>query len=328
MGPLGASIGLALKKARLSNLEIVGTSGNRKALSAATKIGAVDSTTGNLRSAVESADLVILDSHLAETEDLLEAIGAIVPDGCVITDTTTTKVQVLEWADQHLPDHVSFVGGRPLPKELPTKVEDADPSIFEGTEYCIIPAKSAESGAIGTIVSLVERLRAKPLFLDAHEHDSYAAAMTYLPIVMSSAYVTATAGSEGWREMHRLAAAEFGDFSSLASNDPQDNRDASMANPEAMVHWLDQLIAVLYGYRNQIKDDGEGLIDSFIAAWEARARWESGVVGEEKESRVRMPSAGDTMATFMVGGRLADRYREYTQSDKKKKAGWKYLRKT
>ena len=328
MGPIGASIGLALKRARLPDLEIVGSSGNRKALSTAAKIGAVDSTSGNLRSAVEGADLVILDSHVTETKELLEAIGPILEDGCIVTDTAATKVQVLEWAEQHLPDRVSFVGGRPLPKELPAEVKDADPSIFEDTEYCIIPGRSADRGSVRTIVGLVEKLRAKPLFLDAHEHDSYAAAMTYLPIVMSSAFVTATAGSDGWKEMRRLAAAEFRDFSSLASNDPEDNRDSSMANPEALVHWLDQLITVLYGYRNQIKDKSDGLLDSFITAWEARAKWETGAEGDDDEGRSRIPTAGESMATFMVGGRLADRYREYTQRDKKKKSGWKYLRKT
>ena len=327
MGPIGASIGLALKRARLSDLEIVGTSGNRQALSAASKIGAVDSTSNHLRSAVEDADLVLLDSHVNETKDFLEAIGPVLKDGCIVTDTVATKVQVLEWAEKFLPDRVSFVGGRPLPKTLPAQVEDADPSIFEDTEYCIIPSTSADTASVRAVVGLVERLRAKPLFLGAHEHDSYAAAMTYLPIVMSSAFVTATAGSEGWKEMHRLAAAEFRDFSSLASNDPQDNQEASLANPEALVHWVDQLITVLYAYRNQIKDRSDKLLDSYIAAWEAHARWEAGAAGED-EDQVRVPTAGDSMAAFMVGGRLADRYREYTERGKKKKSGWKYLRKT
>ena len=329
MGPIGASIGLALKQAQLPDLEVVGTSGDGRALSAASKVGAVDSTTGNLRSGIANAGLVILDAHVAETRELLEAIGPVLDDGCIVTDTSPSKVPLMNWADENLPRGISFVGGRPLPKSVPGDVEEADPSIFEDTDYCIIPSRSADQAAVRTVVGLVERLKAKPLFLDPHEHDSYAAAMTYLPIVMSSAFVTATAGSESWREMHRLATSEFREFSSLASDDPQDNRDASMASPEALVHWLDQLITVLYGYRNQIKDNSDGLFDSFINAWEAHAKWESGAAGGDgEEGRARIPTAGESMATFMVGGRLADRYREYTDRDKKKKAGWRYPRKT
>lgn len=329
IGSIGASIGLALKRAKLTNLEVVGSSGNGKALSAVSKMGAVDTTTGNLRSAIANAGLVILDAPVGETQELLEAIGPVLEEGCVVTDTSPTKVPLMNWADENLPRGVSFVGGRPLPKSVPADIEEADPSIFEDTDYCIIPSKSADQAAVRTVVGLVEKLQAKPLFLDAHEHDSYAAAMTYLPIVMSSAFVTATAGSASWREMHRLATSEFRDFSSLASNDPQDNRDASLANPKTLVHWLDRLITVLYGFRNQINDNSEGLFDSFINAWEAHAKWESGAVGsDDEEGRARIPTAGESMATFMMGGRLAERYREYTARDNKKKAGWKYLRKT
>jgi prephenate dehydrogenase len=327
MGPIGASIGLALKRAHLPDLEVVGTSGNGRALSAASKIGAVDSTTGNLRSAITDAGLVILDTHVGETLEILEAIGPVLDDGCIVTDTCPTKVPLVSWAEKNLPRGISFVGGRPMPKSTPDSVEQADPSIFRDTEYCIIPSKSADQASVRTVVGMVERLEAKPLFLDPHEHDSYAAAMTYLPVVVSSAFMTATAGSESWREMHRLATSEFRHLSELASRDPQDSRDAAAANPDTLVHWLDQLITVLYDYRNRVKDGSDALLDSFINAWEAHARWEAGAVGED-EDRVRIPTAGDTMATFLVGGRLAERYREYTQRDKKKKASWKYLRKT
>ena len=327
MGPIGASIGLALKRAHLPDLEVVGTSGNGRALSAASKIGAVDSTTGNLRSAITDAGLVILDTHVGETLEILEAIGPVLDDGCIVTDTCPTKVPLVSWAEKNLPRGISFVGGRPMPKSTPDSVEQADPSIFRDTEYCIIPSRSADQASVRTVVGMVERLEAKPLFLDPHEHDSYAAAMTYLPVVVSSAFMTATAGSESWREMHRLATSEFRHLSELASRDPQDSRDAAAANPDTLVHWLDQLITVLYDYRNRVKDGSDALLDSFINAWEAHARWEAGAVGED-EDRVRIPTAGDTMATFLVGGRLAERYREYTQRDKKKKAGWKYLRKT
>ena len=327
MGPIGASIGLALKRAQLRDLEVVGTSGNGKALSAASKIGAVDSTTGNLRSAITNAGLVVLDTHVSETLEILEAIGPVLDDGCIVTDTSATKAPLVAWAEENLPRGVSFVGGRPMPKTVPDSVEQADPSIFKDTEYCVIPSKTADQASVRTVVGMVERLEAKPLFLDAHEHDSYAAAMTYLPVVVSSAFVTATAGSDSWREMHRLATSEFRHISQLASSDPQDSRDAAMANPETLVHWLDQLITVLYDYRNRVKDGRDELLDSFINAWEAHAKWETGAMDDD-EDRVRIPTAGDTMATFLVGGRLAERYREYTQRDKKKKASWKYLRKT
>lgn len=325
MSPIGASIGLGLKRARLRDTEVVGTSRDRDALSTASKIGAVDRTVANLSSAVQGAQLVVLDAPINEIKELLEVIGPILEDGCVLTDTGSAKIPVIEWADENLAAGTSFVGGHPLLKKQVQSLDDADSSLFESIHYCVIPAKSANQQSVKTVVGLVEALGAKPLFLDAHEHDSYAAAMNYLPTVLSSAFVTATAGSEAWREMHRLAASDFGDFSRLASNDPLDNEAASLANPDALVHWLDEMITELYAYRNRIKDRSDDLLDSFVQAWEARARWEANVVLDSEGPR--LPSAGDSMASAFFGERLTERYRKMRDGEPKS-SRLKYFRRS
>ena len=323
MSPLGASIGLALMRARLRNTEIIGTSVDRNSLTTAAKMGAMDKAISRVRNAVEGAQLIIMDTPLTETRDALEVVGGTAPDGCVVTDTGAAKVRVLEWAQQTLPPNVSFIGGHPLTKNPLASLDDASASALEGVDYCIIPSANAEGEALRTVVGLVERLGAKPLFLDAKEHDSYAAAMTYLPIVLSSAFVTATTQTDGWREMHRLAASEFAEASHYAGNDPLDNELASRASPEELVHWLDQMIVTLYSYRNQIKEDSEGLLDAFIKAWEARARWEADAVVPSEDPG--LPSAGESMASAFLGDRLARRMREMSGKDEPKKK-FQYLR--
>jgi prephenate dehydrogenase len=158
------------------------------------------------------------------------------------------------------------------------------------------------------VVGLVEALGAKPLFLDPSEHDSYAAAMHYLPIVMSSAFVTTTAGSDGWREMHKLAEAGFSDYSQLAANDPMESETVCLSNPDALVHWLDKLIIELYAYRNHIKSDGQELLERFVEAWELRWRWEAGAV-EGDDNAPRLPSASDNVAQAFFGEALSSRLR-------------------
>jgi len=325
MGPIGASMGLAIRRAQLGNTEVIGTSRDRSALSTASQMGAVDDAVGSLRAAINGARLVILDTPLRDTRELLEAIGPVLDDGCVVTDTATSKAQVMEWAEQHLPDGISFVGGHPLTKERPRNLSEADASLFEGMTYCVIPARSADPQSVKTVVGLVETLGAKPLFIDAYEQDSYAAAMTYLPMVLSSAFVTTTTGSDVWREMHRLATSEFGHMSSMASNDPMDNQAACLASPDALVHWLDQMITELHTYRDLIEERSDELLDVFIRAWEAKARWEAGAVIEDNQPR--LPSAGESMARVFIGERLTRRYRQFTDSDSKKKSSWRYFRK-
>lgn len=323
MGPIGTSIGLALRAAKLKNTEIVGTSAEKRNLSLAKDMGAIDKSISNLRSSVEGAKLIILDISITETREFLDVLGSIADPGVVITDTCSTKVRVNDWANEYLPEGKYFIGGNPLLKNTLTDINEASATAFTGSKYCVIPNESADKQAVRTVVGLVELLGAEPLFLDPHEHDSYATAMTYLPIVMSSALVTTTSKSQAWREMHKLASSEFGDFSKFAGNDPQDNETACLSNPEALVTWIDKLILELYSYRNLINDRSEELLEQFILAWEARARWQANAVVETDETS--MPNAREAMAAAFLGNRLLDKYRNLTGSDKTKH-DWKYKR--
>ncbi len=319
---VGVSIGMALKKANLRNTEIVGSSGDRDALKIAAKAGAYDEDTSNLRNAVRGAQMIILDSAFTQTRELLEAIAPIVEDGCVVSDTCSAKVKSLEWAAELLPRSVDFVGGRPLIKKPSVNLEDASAELLQEAQYCITPGQSASQESVRTVVGMVELIGAKPLFLDAHEHDSYAVAMEVLPTVLSSAFVTATAGSDSWREMHRLAAGTFSEYSRLASEDPLDNEASCYANPNALVHWLDRYITELYAYRNMINDSDDSLVNTFISAWENRAKWDAGAVVNTGENN--LPSAGESMANAFFGERLTQRYRQATGSEKKQ--SWIYRR--
>jgi len=323
MGPISTSIGLALKKVGLHNTEVVGTSGNRNFLSTASKLGALDSKDGNLRTSVAGAQLVILDTPISETYELLDALGPYMEDGSVLTDVGTTKIRTIQWAKDLLPPRVSYVGGHPLLKKTMVKIEDSNPYAFQGIDYCVLASKEANQDAVKTVVNLVEMLGAKALFLDPHEHDSYAVAMSYLPMVMSSALVTVTTGSESWREMHRLAASEFEEFTKFATLDPMDNEAAVLSNPDSMVYWIDQLITELYDYRNKIKESDEGLLDLFVNAWEGRARWEVDAVVDTPESMI--PSARDSMASAFFGEKLMERYRKATGDGEGKNRKWKYF---
>lgn len=324
MGPIGVSIGLALKKAGLKNTEIIGSSGDKDALSTASKIGAMDKADSNLRSAVRGASLIVLDLPISQTKEILDAIGPIVESDAVITDTGTTKVKIAEWADDVLPSGVSYVGGHPLIKRSLTGIEDSAAELFDGVEYTLMPSKSATKESVKTVVGLVELLGAKPLFLDPHEHDSYSIAMEVLPIVLSSALVTSTASSPAWREMHRLGASEYEHFTKLANRDPLDNEAECIANAEPLVHWIDEYITALQVFRNKIADKDEDLFELFIKAWEDRARWEFGAVIPDDTQK--LPSANQSLAAAFLGDRLLNRYNQMTNRDDKKNKDWEYQR--
>ncbi|MCY4653955.1 MAG: prephenate dehydrogenase [Dehalococcoidia bacterium] len=317
VSPVGVSMGLALMDRRLGNTEIVITSGDRNIVSQASKLAAANKTTTSMRDAVEDAHLVILDAPVSELREVMDTIGPYVESGAVVTDTSNVKGPVLKWSEELLPQDTNFIGGYPLIKSPPESIEVANAAIFRAARYTITPKDDSDQQSIRTVVGLVEAIGASPVFLDPVEHDSYAAAMHHLPMIMSSAFVTATAGSEGWREMHMLAEAQFNTFGKHASNDPLDNEAVCLANPDSIVHWVDQLILELYNYRNEIKevdnDGGDALLDRFVKAWEHRAKWEADAV--VPRDGAHLPSAGESMMSAMLGEKLAQRLRGAGKDD-------------
>ena len=320
MGPIGASIGLGLKRAGLEDTEVVGVDGSRDALSRARKLGALDAATGDLKAALKGSQLVVISAPVSEMRSLLEAVGPNLERGCVVSDTGTSKVQVMDWAETYLPRENSFVGGCPVPKQPLTTLEEADAALFDGSYYCVTPAETADAQAVKSVVGMVEALGASPLFIDAHEHDSFAAALVHLPVVLSAALVGSITASESWSEMSRLAGPEFQEATHLAANDPLDSAVASRASAGALVHWIDRLIEELGSYRDQVQQDDERLLEKLVNAWERRARWEAG--GGDEEPGLDRPSTGDSLGEAVFGARLVKRYRQIMSAGKR--PSWKY----
>ena len=235
MGVLGASLGLALKNIRLKNTEVIGHCLDRKTGSEINKIRAFDLMEGNLKKAVDGAQLIVLDYPINESRDLFESIGSLVSDGAVVTDMRSSKKRSAAWAEEFLPDSVSYVGGRPIIK-TPTKgVGDSSANLFDGVNYCVIPSNSAKDQATKTVVGLAESIGAKPYFLDVDEHDSYSAAMDHLPYLISTAFMNAASGNASWREMYKSAGSLFDMQSTLSANDPTDTEADSLTMSEPLI---------------------------------------------------------------------------------------------
>jgi len=308
MGPVGMSIGLGLRRTGLQKTEIVGTDGDRRRLSKASRMEAVDRTASSLKSAVAGAGLVVLDVPLSDTGEVLEAVGQSLDRGCVVTDTGAVKSPVFKMAEVCLPDWASFVGGHPLPSRPLRVQEDADPSAFEGTDYCVVPAKNAGPEAVRTVVGMVEALGARPFFLNPSEHDAWVAAVTNLPALVSRVLINTTTSSASWRDMSRLAASEFADVSRPSSYDPEDAAADCLANRDALLHWIDRFVDEMSTFREKLNAESRDLADSFVHAWEEWSRWDAGAV--EEGSPAEIQSAAETMAGMVVGRRLVGKYRQ------------------
>ena len=314
---------MALKRAAPSEIEVVGYDQDRKALSLAVKRRAIDRGEKDLSRAVRDAHLVVIATPILAIRSVMEALKSTLTERCVVTDTGSTKAQVLAWAEDYLPSSVDFVGGHPMAGKEVSGVENADPDLFKDASYCIIPSLRASIRSVEVVTRLVERVGAVPFFPEAGEHDALVAAVSHLPLILSSALVSTTTSSVSWREMSRLATSGFRDASRLASTDPEMGADICLTNQEAIEHWIDRFIGELEEYKRLVRDGGEELQEKLIEAREARERWLSGREEWPEGHRPEIPSVGQRLTGMLVGERLAQRTKEILslQKYRSKQAG-------
>lgn len=270
LGLIGGSLGLALRR---EGVEVVGYARRREVGQTALSLGAVDRATDGLLTAVEGAEVVFLATPVMAMRPVMAALASGLDEGCIVTDVGSTKAQVLAWAGELLPPSVSFVGGHPMAGTELSGIEAADADLFQGCTYCIAPAAGAATSAADTIEGLARRVGASPLYIDAAEHDGLVAAISHLPMVMSSALVSMAMSSPQWPDMAKLAATGFGGATRLASGSPEMSRDICLTNADPILRWLDEYVAELGRFRRLIGEGGEGLLEAFVKARELRDNW-------------------------------------------------------
>lgn len=305
LGLIGTSIGLALRSAKLKDLEIVGHDKEPTRGRGAKGRGALNSVEWNLYRCIEDADMVIIATPAMAIKEVMEQIAARLPDDCVVTDTGSTKQQVLQWAEDILPSKVHFIGGHPMAGKEESGPSAADAALFRGSTYCVLPSARAPKWAVQAVLSLVDTLGASPYFIDAQEHDSYVAAVSHLPVALSAALVASTTESPSWPEMARLAASGYRDVSRLASGDPEMNRDICMTNIDQIVSWIDRAaLKLLELKRHLLEADEESVARLFASVFEEREKLMAGAVGPVDKSP-ELPTFSENMRSLFVGDLLA-----------------------
>ena len=270
LGLIGGSLGLALRSA---GHEVVGYARKPRVATLTLERGAADRTAKSLAAAVKKADVVILAAPVLAVKDILAAISNDIPAGAIVTDVASTKAAVMRWAEQYLPRNVNFIGGHPMAGKEVAGIEAADAKLFKGCTYCLVPGANASKKSQKTIEGLVRSVGAKPLYIDAAEHDRLVAGISHLPLLLSTALVADTTGSPLWPDMSKLASSGYRDVTRLASGDPRMSRDICLTNKEPILNAIDEYIKEIKKLRRLVDNGDNGLEDYFIKAKEARDNW-------------------------------------------------------
>ncbi len=273
LGLIGGSIGLALKQADWQKAEIVGYVRRSELRPMALSSGAVDNVESSLKTTVRGADLIIIATPVLTIKDIFSQIAADLPPDSIVTDTASTKVQVMRWAEELLSPRTSFVGGHPMAGKETSGIKAAEADLFHNCVYCLTPATQAKPAAVQTVADMVKTLGATSLTISADEHDNLVAGISHLPLLLSIALVSATTQSPSWEQMSRLAASGYRDLTRLASGNPEVNANICLSNQAAIISWIDKFSEELQRLRKFLAN-GDSEIEKFLVmASEARRKW-------------------------------------------------------
>jgi len=229
VGLIGGSIGLAARE-HASDAEVVGFGRSPERLEKAVRVGALHRAAGTLEEALEDAGACLCCAPVGALPEQIGAALAAAPEDCVVSDVGSVKGGLVErFSDER------YVGGHPVAGAETAGVEHARADLFEGAAWYLTPSKSSSGILYERLHRLVKSLGARPVAIDAAEHDRLLAAVSHLPHVLANVLVAQAAGRG---ELPRTGPS-FRDATRVAGANSEVWTDIYMANREAIAAEID-----------------------------------------------------------------------------------------
>jgi prephenate dehydrogenase len=266
LGLIGGSIALAARE--LWPASLVVAVDNKDVLETAMRLHAIDVAADDLIVLAE-VDLVILAAPVLQNLGVLDRLEEYVRQPAVVTDTGSTKREIVE-AAKRLPPRFTFVGGHPLGGAAASGLEHARTDLFKGRPWLFTPSSEAAADAVEKLVAFATALGAEPRLVGADAHDRLLAFLSHLPQLTASALMKVVGDAVG-DEGLALAGRGLVDTTRLAGSSAAIWKDIASTNADQIGPALDALIEILRLLRADLAT-GERLDETFTdaAAWRVR----------------------------------------------------------
>jgi cyclohexadieny/prephenate dehydrogenase len=272
LGLIGGSIGLAIKRSNISN-QITGYARSNSTLERAIELGLVDSVKDNLKDAVNNSDLVILATPLSTFRELVEEMSPFLKKGCIITDTGSAKLTVIEDLKDILPNGVEFVPGHPIAGTEESGPDAGFTELFDNRWCILTPTEDNSSNAVDLVKDFWESIGSKVEIMDPMHHDKVLAITSHIPHLIAF-NIVGTANNLAnvtEKEVVKYSAGGFRDFTRIAASDPKMWSDIFTYNSDAVLEMLDLFSNDLAKLKAAvIKKDSDLLFSNFEKTREVR----------------------------------------------------------
>jgi prephenate dehydrogenase len=268
LGTIGTSIGLALKSLS-DEIKITGHDRDGGRLRRARQLKAIDQSHWNLPAACAKAEIILFDLPLREIEPTLAALREATQPGALIMDTAPLKRPVIEAFERLALPGAHLVGGHLVSPKLVPQAEPSAELLKEAIFY-LVAGRNTPEDAVNKATNLALALGARPLFLDAEEHDGLMAATLQLPLAVALALAETLRAQQGGRERAAAKGPALAALESLLGESPPSLAPLLLTNTAHLVRWLDGAIVELRELRELVaQPESEAEIEKRLAACQA-----------------------------------------------------------
>lgn len=250
-------------QASFARNRIVGYSRTKEKRDFAVQQGIIDSASDSIEAACDGANVVVVASLVDQIAPLAKQAAASTPDDCLITDVGSTKAGIVESVRTCEAARVKFLAAHPIAGSEKTGAANAKADLFDGKVIVLTPDDQTNEDLTAKATRFWEMTGGQIVVLSPKDHDTYLAAVSHVPHLVSSAVcrlmppqAKALVGS-GWRDITRVAAGDPDLWTAIC----QENRAAIQAELERAIEDMNALKSLL-----------ENEDDSALTNWLAEAK--------------------------------------------------------
>ena len=203
LGLIGGSILKSLSK--IKNIELFAYTTNDKTIIKAKKFTSnVSSDLNNLK----VCDIIFVCSPISKVEGILQKLNNLVNSKTIVTDVASVKSIFMNKTY-----NFNFIGSHPMAGTENTGFDYSTENMFNGAKWVITPKQNENIENIEKLKNIITFTKAKPIIMEANEHDLAVALISHMPLILSQGLFkniennnnAKLLASSGFRDMTRLA---------------------------------------------------------------------------------------------------------------------------
>jgi prephenate dehydrogenase len=254
-GLIGGSLGLALRQRGFDGT-IIGCD-KPEVLEIAITRSAIDRGATDVKEAARGSDVVVFATPVRVTFLLLERLSSALAGETLVTDTGSTKAQLVEFACLLFGETAGerLLPGHPMAGKEQGGIENADPELFRDAAWLVTPIGSHHqyTPRQREYVDLLKSVGARVVALEPERHDRLCAWISELPQMISTTLASllqdelgdddaaTQIGGPALREMTRLARSPYSMWGDVAMTNSQNLEKALLRFEQELAHLRENL---------------------------------------------------------------------------------------